>query len=58
MMTSFMQIVLPETEDEIESKKAAFLEDLKDPIFQSAVEYIQKQWFTREKARPIDRLAN
>jgi hypothetical protein len=30
----------------MEARKASFLEALSDPIYQSAIEYIEKQWFS------------
>jgi hypothetical protein len=41
----FMQIILEPTEDGMEARKALFLESLSDPIYQSAIDYIEKQWF-------------
>jgi hypothetical protein len=41
----FMQIILEPTKDGMEARKASFLEALSNPIYQSAVEYIEKQWF-------------
>jgi hypothetical protein len=41
----FMQIILEPTEDGMEARKASFLEALSHPIYQSAIEYIEKQWF-------------
>ena len=41
----FMQIVLEPTKDRMEARKASFLEALSYPIYQSAIDYIEKQWF-------------
>jgi hypothetical protein len=41
----FMQKVLEGTEDRMEARKASFLEALSDPSYQTAIEYIKKQWF-------------
>jgi hypothetical protein len=38
-----MQIILEPTKDRIEARKASFLEALSYLIYQSVVEYIQKQ---------------
>jgi hypothetical protein len=35
----------------MEARKASFLEDLSDPIYQSAIGYIQNQWFVEDRAK-------
>ena len=45
MKARFMQIVLDPTKDGMEARKASFLEALSHLIYQSAIEYIENQWF-------------